>query len=137
MKGPLLFICFLHFAFAGFSQKPIAAQKLSQKLTSQPSFPGDNSAMNVFLHKNIQYPQMERDNDIQGKVVLRFMIDTIGAIEDIQVVRKVSPGIDKEAVRVVKLMPQWKPAMYKNKPVPVYYVLPVKFYLTKDGKPEN
>ena len=137
MKGPLPAICFLYFALVGFAQKPMATQKLMQKLTNRPEFPGGDSALRVFMVKNIIYPQMERDNDIQGKPLLRFMVDTIGAIEDIQVVKKVSPGLDKEAVRVVKLMPLWRPAMYKNKPVPVYYVLPVKFYLTKDGKPEN
>jgi TonB family protein len=72
---------------------------------------------------------MERDNDIQGKVLLRFMVDTAGAIQDIEVMRKVSPGLDKEAVRVVKLMPKWKPGTYYKKPVAVYYVLPVGFRL--------
>ena len=57
------------------------------------------------------------------------MIDESGAIQNIKLLKKVSPGIDKEAIRVIKQMPNWKPARYHNKPVAVYYTIPIKFYL--------
>jgi TonB family protein len=109
------------------AQKPGTHYKLIDRLTTKPAFPSGDAELYRFLQKNIQYPQMERDNNIQGKVLLRFMVDTTGAIQDIKVVRAVSPGLDKEAIRVVKLMPKWRPATYKNKSVAVYYMVPVAF----------
>jgi protein TonB len=120
----LLCLCLVVVADA---QKPAAHSKLIDRLTIKPQFPGGDTLLYKFLQKNIQYPQMERDNDIQGKVLLRFMVDTTGVVQDIKVIRAVSFGLDKEAMRVVKLMPKWIPAMYKNKPVAVYYMLPIAF----------
>jgi len=111
------------------AQKAEVSPKLINRLTTKPEFEGGGLALMKYLQKNIQYPQLERDNDIQGKVVLRFMVDTAGLIQDIKVLKSVSPGINKEAVRVVKQMPKWKPATYHGKPVPVYYILPVGFRL--------
>lgn len=82
-----------------------------------------------FIHQTLRYPQMEKDNDIQGNVIVRFMVDEAGSICNIELLKKVSPGIDKEALRVTKLMPNWKPATYHNKPVTVYYTLPITFNL--------
>ena len=107
--------------------KPVISSKLITQLTTQPVFAGGEIALLKFLQKNIQYPQMERDNDIQGLVSLRFMIDEHGEIKDIKLIKSCSRGLDKEAVRVVKMMPKWQPAMYYNKPVRVYYTLPVEF----------
>ncbi len=131
MKRLLLFIGLVCFSQAALAQKPAAAKKLSQRLTTQAQFPGGDSAMVEFIHENLRYPQMERDNDIQGKVVVRFMIDKAGNVGDIKLAMKVSPGLDKEALRVTNLMPTWKPAMYHNKPITVYYVLPITFRLEK------
>jgi protein TonB len=94
-----------------------------------PEFPGGELELMKFLQKNIQYPQMERDNDIQGKVLLRFVVSEEGAVGDVSVLRGVSPGIDKEAVRVVKSLPKFKPGKQQGKSVKVYYNLPVMFKL--------
>ena len=70
---------------------------------------------------------MERDNDIQGIVSVGFMVDENGEIKDIQVIKPTSYGLDREAMRIIKIMPRWQPAIYGNKPVRVYYILPVEF----------
>ena len=120
-----LFYCAL-FASA---QKPLSSSRLMDRATTKAEFPGGRDMLFKFLQKNINYPQMERDNDIQGKVVLRLLVDETGEVGDIEILRHVSPGLDKEALRVVKALPKWKPATYNNKPVAVYYVLPVVFRL--------
>ena len=109
-------------------KQPVTS-KLVTHLSQKPMYPGSNSEMLKFLQKNIQYPQMERDNNIQGIVYVRFMIDEYGAVIDVQVAKRTSPGLDKEAVRVIKSMPKWHPAIYDHKPVRVYYSLPVEFKL--------
>jgi protein TonB len=101
--------------------------KLINHLTSKAEFPGGYPELMKFLQKNIQYPQMERDNDIVGMVKVRFMVDTTGQVTNPEVTRHVSPGLDKEAMRVVKMLPKFKPAMYYKKPVPVYYLVEVNF----------
>ena len=104
---------------------------LMQELTEDAEFPGGRGAMLHFVDKNIHYPQLERDNDIQGTVTVEFMIDENGEIKDLQVIKKISPGLDKEASRVIKMMPRWRPSIYHDKPVRVYYVLPVEFKIRK------
>ena len=124
--------CFTTFfccAIIASAQKPVSSPKLIDEVTTKPEFPGGNAALFKFVQKTIQYPQMERDNDIQGKVVVRLLVDETGTVSDVEILRHVSPGFDKEAVRVVKALPKWKPATYNNKPVAVYYVLPVVFRL--------
>jgi protein TonB len=94
-----------------------------------PEFPGGEGELLKYLAKNTVYPQMERDNDIQGRVMLRFVVLEDGSVSEVQVLRGVSPGLDKEAVRVVKSMPKFKPGRQQGKPVRVYYNLPFMFKL--------
>jgi protein TonB len=94
-----------------------------------PEFPGGDVELMKFIQKNVQYPQMERDNDIQGRVILKFVVMEDGGVSDVSVARSVSPGLDKEAVRVVKMLPKFKPGKQQGKAVRVYYSLPVLFKL--------
>ncbi|MDB5283779.1 MAG: family metallopeptidase [Bacteroidota bacterium] len=94
-----------------------------------PEFPGGDMGVIKFLQQNIKYPKRERNKDIQGKVIVRFVVDIDGSVKDVVVVNSVSPGLDKEAVRVVKLLPKFKPGTQQGKPVMVYYNLPIKFSL--------
>ena len=129
MRNLVMLILFIGIIAFVNAQKPLSNSKLIDKATTKPEFPGGNDMLWKFVQKNIQYPQMERDNDIQGKVIVRFLVDETGTVSDIEILRHVSPGFDKEAVRIVKALPKWKPATYNNKPVAVYYVLPVVFRL--------
>ena len=112
------------------SEAPVVEQpKIFTFVEQNPQFPGGDGELMKFLQKNIQYPQMERDNDIQGKVLLRFVVMEDGSVSDVQVIRAVSPGLDKEAVRVVKMLPKFAPGKQQGKPVRVYFNLPVVFRL--------
>ena len=76
---------------------------------------------------HIEYPQSALDNNIQGKVVLRFVVEKDGSIGDVIVARKVDPALDKEAIRVLKSMPKWTPGKQRGKPVRSYFTLPIAF----------
>lgn len=82
-----------------------------------------------WIAKQIEYPQSALDNNIQGQVVVRFVVEKDGSIGQVDVVKKVDPAIDKEAVRVVKSMPKWKPGKQRGKTVRSRYTLPIKFQL--------
>lgn len=94
-----------------------------------PSFPGGDAECMRFLSKNIKYPTIAQENGIQGRVILQFVVNKDGSIVDVTVARSVDPYLDKEAVRVVKMMPKWKPGKQRGKPVRVKYTLPVMFRL--------
>ncbi|MFN4083615.1 MAG: energy transducer TonB [Bacteroidia bacterium] len=95
-----------------------------------PEFAGGLEEMYKFINKNIQYPQMARENGIQGKVLLSFVVGTDGKITQIeQIGKKLGWGLDDEAIRIVKAMPPWTPGKQNGKPVTVKFTLPIKFQL--------
>ncbi len=91
-------------------------------------FPGDVYA---WLAKNIKYPAICQEQGVQGRVSVQFVINRDGTIVDVKVLRSPDENLSKEAERVVKAMPKWKPARQANKPVRMRYVLPVMFRLNK------
>ncbi len=94
-----------------------------------PGFPSGEEAFYKYLSENITYPQQAKDAGIQGRVVVGFVVMDDGSIVNVEVVRGIGGGCDEEAVRVVKAMPKWKPAIYNGKPVNVHYSLPITFKL--------
>ena len=82
-----------------------------------------------FLGKNIKYPTISQENGVQGKVIVQFVVNKDGSIVDPVVVRSVDPYLDKEALRVIKTMPKWKPGKQRGKAVRVKYTVPVTFKL--------
>ncbi len=95
----------------------------------QPEFPGGMEEMYKFLSKLQKYPDMEADAGIQGKVYVEFVVEKDGRITETKVKKGVSDGLDKEALRLVKAMPNWNPGKMNGKAVKVRFVLPVKFTL--------
>jgi periplasmic protein TonB len=95
----------------------------------QAEYPGGLQAMAKFLQKNMKYPAVARRMGIEGSVFVSFVIDREGVISDIQVVKGISAECDKEAARVIKLMPPWKPGKQNGKAVKCRFVLPIKFKL--------
>ena len=89
----------------------------------------DDAAIWKFIARNMQYPKLERDNDIQGLVLVKFRIDGDGSIDSIQIIKSVSPGIDKEALRVIKLLPKFTPAQVRGQPITLWVVQPLRFSL--------
>lgn len=94
-----------------------------------PQFPGNDAALVKFLQKNIVYPKADRDNNVMGKVFIKFVVDEKGRIRDPQVTRGVSETLDAEALRVIKLLPKFIPGKQNGKPVKVYYNIPIVFKL--------
>ena len=98
---------------------------------TDPQFPGGEKAMQKFLADNIVYPQEAKDNKIEGKVFVSFIVEKDGTISNIKILRDIGGGCGAEVVRVINMMPKWKPGMQKGKPVRVHYNLPVNFSLPK------
>lgn len=96
-----------------------------------PEFPGGQSELFKFINTNIQYPQFEKENEIQGNVYVRFTITEEGLVKDPKILKSVNgaPNFDKEVIRVIKLMPNWIPGENAGKKVSVYFTMPVKFKL--------
>ena len=100
-----------------------------------PEYPGGSVELLKFLAQNIQYPEMARKENIQGLVVVQFIIGKDGTIIDPHVVHGIGGGTNEEALRVVKTMPKWKPGLQKGQEVNVQFNLPIRFML--EGKVEE
>ena len=101
-----------------------------QKVDKQPKFPGGITSLQGYINRSLKYPQISRENNSQGRVIVRFIIDSNGIVISPQVVR--SSGdlyLDMEAIRVIESMPKWKPGKHKGKPVRVYFTMPIVFSL--------
>lgn len=90
-----------------------------------PQFPGGEEKMLEFINNNIKYPNTE--SCVQGRVIVRFVVTKTGSIENIEVVRSLEPSFDKEAVRVIKLMPKWIPGKLNGENASVWFTLPINF----------
>jgi periplasmic protein TonB len=95
----------------------------------QPEFEGGYEAMMNFIRKNMRYPASARRMGVDGTVYVQFVVGKNGAIDDVKTIRGISADCDKEAERVVKMMPPWKPGRQNGKPVFVRFVLPIRFKL--------
>ena len=95
-----------------------------------PEFPGGQQALFKYLSDNVKYPTIAQENGIQGRVICQFVVNKDGNIVDVEVVRSGGdPSLDKEAIRVIKSMPKWKPGKQRGKAVRVKYTVPVNFRL--------
>lgn len=103
--------------------------KIFTVVEQQPEFNGGYEAMMNFLKKNIRYPASARRMGVDGTVYVSFVVSKDGSISEVKVVRGLSADLDKEAVRVVSMMPPWRPGKQNGKPVFVRFVLPIKFKL--------
>lgn len=92
-----------------------------------PQFPGGEAALMKYLMSHTNYPPMAAESDIDGRVIVQFVIDTTGKVGEVKVVQSANQYLDREAVRVVKSLPKFTPGQQNGKPVDVWYVLPVNF----------
>jgi TonB family protein len=97
-----------------------------------PEFMGGEEARIKFLRENVKYPASALEKGIQGTVYLSFVVEKDGSISNVKVVRGVSKVLDKEAKRVISMMPKWKPGMQEGKPVRVLFNMPIKFTAKKN-----
>ncbi len=104
---------------------------------SHAEFKGGQTAMISYLVNAIKYPEAAQNAGVEGKVVVEFTVNADGTLSDFKVVKSVSPELDAEALRVIKAMPAWSPAIVDGKTVACSYVLPVSFKLQGDEKKPN
>ena len=103
---------------------PLSYDKLTEP--TMPKYPGGTEKMFEFIADNLRWPY-DDESCIQGRVIVSFIVEKDGSLTDIKVEKSIDPLFDKEAVRVVKSMPKWKPGMYRGKPARVKYCIPIRF----------
>ena len=101
-----------------------------QLVEEKPSFMGgDANAFSKWVNERLVYPEIAKENGVQGRVTLQFTVDTDGTVKNVKVLRGVDPSLDKEAVRVVSMSPKWSPGKQRDRAVKVTYTFPVIFQL--------
>lgn len=105
------------------------ADEIFHVVEQAPEFPGGQSELMKYLSSSIRYPEIAVENGIQGRVIVQFVVEKDGSATQVEVARGVDPSLDKEAIRVVKEMPKWKPGQQRGKPVRTKFTLPVQFRL--------
>lgn len=99
------------------------------KVDEMPSFPGGESAMKSYLSSTVKYPIVAQENGVQGRVIVQGIINKDGSLSDVKISRSIEPSLDREALRVVKAMPKWRPAKIKGRPVRTKCSIPIVFRL--------
>jgi protein TonB len=94
-----------------------------------PMFPGGEIELQRYLAEQTQYPEIAKENNIQGKVIVKFCVTTKGGVDQVSILKGVDSELDKEAVRVVSTLPAFKPGKQGGKAVPVWFIVPITFQL--------
>jgi len=110
-------------------EKKPEPEKIFTAVEESPQFPGGDAELYKWLSKNIRYPEMAAQNNIQGRVTVQFVVEKDGSVGEVKVVRGKDPDLDKEAVRVVKSLPKFIPGKMNGQSVRVWYTLPIMFKL--------
>ncbi|PSR52536.1 hypothetical protein AHMF7605_02840 [Adhaeribacter arboris] len=132
----------IRFSFARFIQagdNPQEQNNLNKPVFTQvevvPQFPGGLEKMYSFLGKNMKYPEAAHKAKVEGTVVVQFVVTDEGAIKDVHILKGLTAETNAEALRVIKLMPNWTPGKQNGKPVNVQYTLPLQFSLGTKSAP--
>ena len=94
-----------------------------------PMYPGGDVELLKYIAEHTQYPEVAKENNIQGRVIVRFCVTAKGGVSQVSILKGVDPELDKEAIRVVNTLPAFKPGKQGGKPVPVWYMVPITFTL--------
>ncbi len=94
-----------------------------------PEFKGGDRALLKYIAEHVVYPEMAKENDIQGTVFVKFVVNELGKVTDVEILRGIDPLLDKEALKVIKSLPDWKPGFQSGKNVKVRMQVPIKFKL--------
>mgnify|MGYP000925249005 CR=1 FL=1 len=144
MKLLLSFFIVAIFCLQAFFQSPdiidpppLANTQVFAFVEQMPEYPGGLNALMKFIQENVVYPKSEIDADVQGKVMIRFVIMEDGQVDSIKVVQSVSPLLDAEAIRVTKALARFKPGYQQGKPVRVYFNLPYVFKFENKNTPSD
>ena len=125
-----LIVC-THVSFADNIQQDTTKKEMVYDMPEHmPQFPGGADAMEQFINDNITYPPEATAKRIQGKVYVQFIVEKDGSLSDINIRRGAHELLNEEAIRVIKLMPKWKPGSMRGKTVRVRYTIPITFGLS-------
>ena len=116
--------------------EPQSDNKVYNSVEQMPRFPGGEAGLMRYLQENIKYPPEAAKNDIEGRVIVQFIIDKTGQVGEVKVVRPISEELDAEAVRVIKTLPKFEPGRQDGEAVSVWYTLPISFKLQSKPKPQ-
>ena len=110
-------------------EEEIVEAEIFKVVEEMPEFPGGAAKMMEYIQKNIKYPMMARESDIQGRVFVNFVVEPDGSITNVTVMRGIGGGCDEEALRVVQSMPNWKPGKQRGSAVCCSFTVPIIFKL--------
>lgn len=110
-------------------EEEIVEAEIFKVVEEMPEFPGGAAKMMEYIQKNIKYPMMARESDIQGRVFVSFVVEPDGSITNVAVLRGIGGGCDEEALRVVQSMPNWKPGKQRGSAVRCSFTVPIVFKL--------
>ena len=118
-----------YFAPAEIEEEEIVEAEIFKVVEVMPEFPGGAAKMMEYIQKNMKYPMMARESDIQGRVFVNFVVEPDGSISNVTVMRGIGGGCDEEALRVVQSMPKWKPGKQRGSAVRCSFTVPIIFKL--------
>lgn len=107
----------------------VKGEQIYDIVEQYPEFPGGYSALTEWIDDNLKYPVEAAMDGIEGRVIVQFIVRPTGKVVDAEVVRGIAPSLDKEALRLINIMPNWIPGRQKGKAVNVRYTLPITFKL--------
>lgn len=105
-------------------------EKIYEDVDKRPEYPGGFEVMYQFIAAHLGYPEEARENALEGKVYISFVVEKDGSLTDIKITKDIGGGCGEAAVAVVKMMPKWKPGEVEGKPVRVQFTIPIFFRLT-------
>ena len=119
-------------AFAGSlgAQNEKRIDRIYTTVDVEPKFPGGMDGLALFLQRNIKYPKAAQEANLEGTVYVSFVVERNGEVSNVKILRGIGYGCEDECIRVVKLMPKWKPGKNNGRKVRVQYNLPVRFILS-------
>ncbi len=140
MKKVTLFFIFIFFISLGINAQndstktdSIRKEYKASEIHKMPEFKGGHDELTRYLSTSIRYPTAAMRDNVEGRVIVTFVVSETGKISNVSVQKSLSYECDAEAVRVVKKMPKWTPGMIDGKPVAVQWTLPVVFKLSRES----
>ncbi len=114
---------------AGGDEVPPAEEEIHEVVEQDAEFPGGQAALLKYIRENVKYPAIALEQDLQGMVILRFVVERDGSVGDVQIKKSLSAECDREAIRVVKSLPRFIPAKQSGRPVRKWFTVPVRFII--------
>ena len=131
MKKLILMSLMAVFCLSTVSAQKTVISKKNQKVfdvvEQMPEFPGGMEALFKYMAENMKYPEDAKKQQVEGRVLVQFIVETDGSVSNTEVLMRVFPSLDAEAVRVISGMPKWIPGKQNGKVVRVKYTIPVSF----------